>query len=97
MINPLQLGLVKDDGTRRNIIIEPILEKRDKKLHSTGIYKIYKDISGEETTLFTEPLETLEPNTDIPDYKNPDYLGKIIIDMQANWTYTGDILSVNEQ
>ena len=97
MINPLQLSLINSDGSKRYIIIEPILEKHDKSLRNTGTYKIYKDAFGEESALFTEPLETTEPNTDLPDHLNPDYLGKIVFDGQSNWTYTGDLLSLEEQ
>ena len=97
MINPLQLSLVKDDCTKRNIIIEPILEKGDKGLHSTGTYKLYKDAIGDESVLFTEPLEATELNNDLPDNMNPDYLGRLEFDSQSNWTYTGDLLSLDEQ
>jgi len=98
MTNPLQLSLVKEDGTKRNIIIEPILERNDKKgLQNTGAYRIYKDAFGDESTLFTEPLETIQRNTRIPDNINPDYLGVIIFDGQSNWAYHGDLLSLDEQ
>ena len=97
MINPLQLSLTKDDGTKRNVIIEPVLEKGDKGLRNTGTYRIYKDAIGDESALFTEPLETTTPNNLLPDYQNPDYLGQIEFDTQSNWTYTGDLLSVEEQ
>ncbi|MEO6631984.1 MAG: hypothetical protein ABIN13_09695 [Mucilaginibacter sp.] len=98
MTNPLQLSLVKEDGTKRNIIIEPVLEKNGNKgLHNTGTYRIYKDAFGDESTLFTEPLETTEPNTRIPDNLNPDYLGEMVFDTVSNWTYHGDLLSLDEQ
>lgn len=98
MTNPLQLSLVKEDGTKRNIIIEPVLEKNGKKgLHNTGTYRIYKDAFGDESTLFTEPLETIEPNIRIPDNINPDYLGEIVFDGQSRWAYHGDLLSLDEQ
>ena len=97
MINPIQLSLKKADGSRRNIIIEPILKKDDDNLHETGIYKLYKDAFGEESALFTEPLETGEANDDLPDKNNPDFLGRFIIDPDMNWKYEGDLLSEEEQ
>jgi len=98
MTNPLQLSLVKEDSTKRHIIIEPVLEKNGKKgLHNTGTYRIYKDAFGDESTLFTEPLETIEPNNTMPDNMNPDYLGEIIFDGQSHWAYHGDLLSLDEQ
>jgi len=98
MTNPQQLSLVKEDGTKRNIIIEPVLEKNGKKgLQNTGTYRIYKDAFGDESALFTEPLETTEPNTRMADSINPDYLGEIVFDGQSNWAYHGDLLSLDEQ
>lgn len=97
MTNPLQLSLTANDGTKRNIIIEPVLEKDKKGLHPNGSYKIFKDAFGDESTLFTEPLETVTPNNDMPDSLNPDYLGEIIFDTLSNWTYNGDLLSLDEQ
>lgn len=97
MTNPLQLSLTTSDGTKRNIIIEPILEKDKKGFHPTGIYRIFKDAFGDESHLFTEPLETAAPNNDLPDYLNPDYLGEIIFDGLSHWAYHGDILSLDEQ
>jgi len=97
MTNPLQLSLTTHDGSKRNIIIEPILEKGEKGLHPTGTYKIFKDAFGDESHLFTEPLETVLPNNNVPDYLNPDYLGEIIFDGLSHWAYHGDILSFDEQ
>ena len=97
MTNPIQLSLTSADGTKRNIIIEPVLEKDTNGLHPTGTYKIYKDAFGDESTLFTEPLETAAPNNDLPDNLNPDYLGKIVFDNLSNWIYHGDLLSLDEQ
>ncbi|ASU33703.1 hypothetical protein [Mucilaginibacter xinganensis] len=97
MINPLQISLVQTDGTERKIIIEPVLEKNEKGLHPNGTYKIYKDSFGDESALFTEPLETTITNNVLPDDDNPDYLGKIVFDDQSAWIYTGDLLSPEEQ
>ncbi|MDB4922248.1 hypothetical protein [Mucilaginibacter sp.] len=97
MINPWQLRLIKNDGTKRNIIIEPILEKGNQGLHNTGTYKLYKDALGDESVLFTEPLEATELNNELPDNMNPDYLGRIEFDTRLNWTYKGDLLTLEEQ
>ena len=97
MTNPLQLALTTSDGSKRNIIIEPVLEKDKEGLKPTGAYKIFKDAFGDESTLFTESLETAAPNDDLDDSINPDYLGKIIFDKQSGWIYQGDLLSLDEQ
>lgn len=97
MINPLQLSLTTGDGGKRNIIIEPVLEKDKKGLHPTGTYKIFKDAFVDESALFTEPLETTAPNNDLPDYLNPDYLGEVVFDGLSHWAYRGDLLTVDEQ
>ncbi|MDP9078592.1 MAG: hypothetical protein M3O71_14265 [Bacteroidota bacterium] len=34
---------------------------------------------------------------DLPDEKNPDYLGKILFDLQGYWIYDGEELTVTEQ
>jgi hypothetical protein len=97
MINALQLSLNSVNGTQRKIIIAPVLQKSEEGLKNTGTYKIYKDAFGDESSLFTEPLERDETRNDLPDNMNPDYLGKIVIDAQSNWTYSGDLLSPDEQ
>ncbi len=97
MINPGQLSLTTPDGTNRNIIIEPMLEKDEQGLRGTGVYKLYKDAFGEESSLFTEPLEAGETNDDLPDSKNPDFLGTLTFTTSLNWQYEGDLLSVDEQ
>ena len=97
MINPLQMTLINNEGEKRYIIIEPVLEKGDKGLRNTGVYKIYKDAFGEESKLITEPLETLAPNNRLPDDINPDYLGKMEFNVYSQWTYHGDLLSLEEQ
>ncbi|MGZ3871286.1 MAG: hypothetical protein ACXVJD_00125, partial [Mucilaginibacter sp.] len=67
MINPLQLSLISNDGTKRNIIIEPILERQENGLGNTGVFKIYKDAFGDESTLFTESLEIEEAGSELAD------------------------------
>jgi len=34
---------------------------------------------------------------DLPDEKNPDYLGRILFDTEGYWIYDGNLLSVVEQ
>lgn len=97
MTNPLQLSLTASDGSKRNIIIEPILEKDSKGLHPTGTYRLFKDAFGDESHLFTEPLEAGAPANSLPDHLNPDYLGEIIFDGLSHWSYRGGFLSVDEQ
>jgi hypothetical protein len=97
MIKPAQLTLTKNDGTTRNIIIEPILVEHNKALRDTRTYKIFKDAFGEESALFTEPLEIDEQNDDLANSINPDFLGKIIVKDISDWNYEGDLLSAAEQ
>jgi hypothetical protein len=59
MTNPVQTHIPLADGGDRYVIIVPALHKgNDGKLHSTGLFKIYKDAFGDETHLFTEPGES---------------------------------------
>jgi hypothetical protein len=96
MLNPVTIKLMKDDGTERAILIEPLLDKQASGLVNTGVYKIYK--SDDDETFFTEPLliSTITPTRD--DSSNPDYLGDLIFSAdKANWNYNGDLLSLTEQ
>ncbi len=38
-----------------------------------------------------------EGSDDLPDEKNPDYLGSILFDAQGYWIYDSEILTVTEQ
>src|ERR1700749_2113564 len=96
MLTPAQISIVQPDESLRKIIVEPVLERHDHELVDTGVYKIYKDAFGDETTLITEPRESGE-NDDIADKNNPDYLGKITLIDGSLWNYEGDILSATEQ
>ncbi len=96
MLTPAQISIVQPDESLRKIIIEPILEREGSGLVDTGVYKIYKDAFGDETTLITEPRER-EANDDLDDKNNPDYLGRIILVDGSLWSYDGDVLSANEQ
>jgi hypothetical protein len=98
MINPVQISLMQASGSIRQVIIEPVLIKEgDKDLRSTGVFKIYKDAFGDETALFTEPLEPSKNNDSPADEINPDYLGKITFGNDGNWQFEGDLLDTEEQ
>lgn len=98
MINPVQTSIPQPDGSDRYVIIEPILEKEGEHgLRSTGVFKIYKDAFGDETHLFTEPMESDGPADDLPDEQNPDYLGKFIFEGGSVQHCEGQALSVAEQ
>ena len=98
MINPVQTTITQSDGNDRYLIIEPVLEKGGEQgLHSTGVYKIYKDAFGDETHLFTEPSEVGAEENALPDEANPDYLGTLRIFDDGNLAYAGDLLSIQEQ
>ena len=96
MLNPAIIKLMKDDGTGRTVLIEPILDRQSEGLTNTGVYKIYK--SDDDETFFTEPL-LIDTNAPIRDDKsNPDYLGDFIFSAdKSTWNYNGDLLSPTEQ
>ena len=63
MVNPVQAYTPLVDGGDRYVIIEPALHKgNDGKLHPTGLFKIYKDASGDKTHLLTQPAESNRKN-----------------------------------
>lgn len=98
MINPVQTTIPQADGSDRQVIIEPILEKDGERgLHSNGVYKVYKDAFGDETHLFTEPAENGGPADDQPDEENPDYLGKFRFENGTVQHFEGQVLSLAEQ
>ncbi len=96
MLNPVTIKLLKDDGTERAVLIEPVLVKKNGGPTNTGVYKIYK--TDDDETFFTEPLliDTHAPTRD--DSNNPDYLGDFMLSANdTDWNYNGDLLSLNEQ
>ncbi|WP_154402521.1 hypothetical protein [Mucilaginibacter endophyticus] len=98
MMNPVQTSIPQPDGSDRYVLIEPILEKDGEHgLRSTGVFKIYKDAFGDETHLFTEPTESDGAISDLPDWQNPDYLGKFLFENGNVRQFEGDVLSVAEQ
>jgi hypothetical protein len=97
MVNPVIINIDLPDGSKRNLIIEPVLERSADGIRNTGVYKLYKSTIDNQSTLFTEKLEIDEVNNDIPDEINPDYLGNIAINNYGKWVYTGDLLSHSEQ
>jgi len=98
MINPVQTSIPQPDGSDRYVIIEPILEKEGEHgLRSTGVFKIFKDAFGDETHLFTEPMDSDAPADDLPDEQNPDYLGKFVFEGGSVQHFEGQVLSLAEQ
>ncbi len=95
MISPAQVTLTIHEGSSRKIIIEPVLARAGNGLHSTGVFKLYKDAFGDETGLFTEPREIDEVNDDLADENNPDYLGTLRL-QNGEWFYNGDLLGPEE-
>jgi hypothetical protein len=97
MINPVIFDIEQHDGSKRTVIIEPVLEKSGNGVKATGNYKIYKSSIDNQSGLFTEKLEIDEKNIDIPDEINPDYLGDFSIVSNGKWHYEGNLLSTKEQ
>ena len=95
MKNPVTLALKHTDGSSRNIIIEPILQHN---LTNTGVYKIYKTSTDNESALFTEELEIDDGKPALADEANPDYLGTITFTQDhQQWQYDGELLTPDEQ
>ena len=97
MINPAYFQLDQQDGSKRTIIIEPVLERSGGGIKATGSYKIYKSSIDNHSALFTEKLEIGEKNGGLPDEKNPDFLGNFSIEANGKWNYEGDLLNRSEQ
>jgi len=98
MINPAQTSIPQADGSDRQVIIAPVLEKDGERgLRSNGVFKVYKDAFADETHLFTEPAESDAPADDLPDEQNPDYLGKFVFRDGRVSHFEGQVLSVAEQ
>jgi hypothetical protein len=98
MINPVQISIPQADGSDRYVVIEPIIEKTvDNSWRSTGEYKIYKDVIGDQTLLVTEPAEPGPVDDQLTDEQNPDYLGKFVFETGRVKHFEGQVLSVAEQ
>src|ERR1700742_2832237 len=98
MRNPIQTSIPQEDGSERPVIIEPILERvGGQGLQPTGVFKIYKDAFGDQTHLFTEPAERIDGADELPDEKNPDYLGKFVFEDGSVRQFESQILSIAEQ
>jgi hypothetical protein len=97
MSNPVYFDVEHEDGSKRNIIIEPVLKMTAKGVTATGSYKIYKNSVDNQSSLFTERLEIDEKNDDLPDENNPDFLGIFSIDAKGKWHYEGSLLNAGEQ
>ncbi|SDD48938.1 hypothetical protein SAMN05216464_101872 [Mucilaginibacter pineti] len=95
MKNPVTLALKHADGSKRMIIIEPVLLHN---LTDAGVYKIYKTSIDNESELFTEDLEIDEGHPAMADTDNPDYLGTITFKAgHQQWDYNGELLNTDEQ
>ncbi|WP_426671022.1 hypothetical protein ACPPVU_07275 [Mucilaginibacter sp. McL0603] len=97
MINPAYFNIQHEDGSKRAVIIEPVLQKTTGGVMATGNYKIYKNSVDNQSGLFTEKLEIDEKNDDLADESNPDFLGNISIDVNGKWHYEGSLLNAGEQ
>jgi hypothetical protein len=98
MINPVQTSIPQPDGSHRFVIIEPILKRDgDQRLRPGGVFKIFKDASGDQTHLFTEPAEGERPASELPDEQNPDYLGEFVFQKGSLIDFRSLFLSEAEQ
>ncbi|QTE38227.1 hypothetical protein J3L18_03905 [Mucilaginibacter gossypii] len=103
MIHTVNHNVTGDNGTQRNIIIEPVLhQSTNHELNATGLYKLYKGGADGEATLFE--IQEIAPEIGeskplLDDNKNPDYLGQIRFegDVTSKWHYSEGTLSNNEQ
>jgi hypothetical protein len=92
-----------NNGTQRNIIIEPVLHQSlNHELNATGLYKLYNGSADGEAILFE--IQEIAPEIGeskplLDDKKNPDYLGQILFDSDAvsKWQYSEGHLSPDEQ
>ena len=103
MIHTVNHSVTGDNGTQRNIIIEPVLhQSAQHQLNGTGLYKLYKGGDEGEVTLFEIQAIAPEIGESAPlldDKKNPDYLGQIQFNGDTNsaWDYSEGVLSSYEQ
>lgn len=98
MINPVQTSIPQQDGTDRYVIIEPILQNAGVYgFQSTLEFKICKDAFGDETHLFTDPIQRNVSANDLPDNQNPDFLGQFIFEDGDKLRFEGEVLNLAEQ
>lgn len=64
---------------------------------TTGIFSLYIDNFGLDKDDFDDLLCGTPETYELPDEKNPDYLGRILFDNKGHWIYDGELLSVMEQ
>lgn len=91
----------KDDGTTRNVIIEPVLAlSANDQLNFTGVYTLYKDTHKKGSDLLA--IQEIAPEIGesrplLDDKNNPDFLGQLIFKNDAReWQYAKGSLPVNE-
>lgn len=98
ILSPLSLGVTRADGEDYNVMIQHILtEDSDGILGTTGIFHLYFDNFGLDKNDFEDLLSDETEDYNLPDDKNPDYLGRILFDNNGNWIYDGELLSIYEQ
>ncbi|MDN5288932.1 MAG: hypothetical protein JWR38_5206 [Mucilaginibacter sp.] len=91
----------KDDGTTRNVIIEPVLaQSTNDQLSFTGVYTLYKDNHKKGTNLLD--IQEIAPeigdsNPLLDDKSNPDFLGQLTFkDDGSEWQYVKGSLPTGE-
>ena len=100
MIHTVNHNVTGDNGTQRNIIIEPVLhQSTGHRLNATGLYKLYKGDDGEAILFEIQEIapEIGESKPLLDDKKNPDYLGQIRFENDSKWHYSEGPLSDYEQ
>ena len=97
MIGAQILDIQTNEHSKLMIIIEPVLERLGNGTAATGSYKLYKGYIYNQSEPFTgKPLIRYKTD-DLPDEKNPDYLGSITVEAIGAWHYRGNKLSEDEQ
>ncbi|MGF7037370.1 hypothetical protein [Mucilaginibacter lappiensis] len=101
MTRTISQSIKKDNGTTRNIIIEPVMtQSANDKLDLTGIYTLYKDTDKQKMDLLE--IQEIAPEIGeskplLDDKNNPDFLGQIIFKNDGSeWQYIKGSLSINE-
>jgi hypothetical protein len=101
MTRTISYSIKKDDGTVKNIIIEPVLtQSANNELNTTGVYTLYKDTDQKETDLLD--IQEIAPEIGeskplIDDKNNPGFLGQLTFKSDdTEWQYTKGSLPANE-
>jgi hypothetical protein len=102
MPHTVSYNINTDNGTTRNIIIEPVqTQAANNHLDFTGVYAIYNGNNHGEAHLLELQEIAPEIGDSLPlldDIKNPDFLGRLTYNNDTSkWEYTGGPLSAAEQ